>query len=182
MKKEIKGRMILPRNTFHKVKEVPQGYRVVLFSEKYKEKWVQLFVNLDIFSKEECEEMISSDRETFKTYCTLVLKDDELVASAGLCKDEKDRYYLGYLAVNEENQGKGIGSYLVSKVSYVYDTIPSRYPLYAPISTRFYREIMLLSRLDYLPFMGALNGKSEEKSKQDWKKITDFLKEKSLKN
>lgn len=182
MNKEINGRMILPRKTIEKVNPLPNGYKTVPFSEQYKEEWISLFENLSIFSKEECEEMIQRDRETFKTYCTLVLKDNKVVASSGLLKDEKGRLYIGYIGVVEEEQGNGIGQYLISKVSYVYETKPSRYPLYAPVTTKFYREIMLLTRMHYLPFLGELNGKSEVESKQDWLEIAEILKEKSIKN
>ena len=182
MEKEIKGRMILPRNTIYKVNEVPNGYKISSFSEQYKEEWISLFTNLHIFSKEECEKMIQNNRQTFKDYCVLVLYENKVVASSGLLKDEKGRLYLAYIGVDENHQGKQIGSYLVTKVSYVYSTIPSKYPLYAPVSSLFLREIMLLSRMDYLPFMGELNGKSEEDSKEDWRIITEMLKERSLKS
>lgn len=174
--------MILPRATIEKVLDLPEGYTTTSFSEKYKEQWISLFESLHIFSRSECEKIIQKDRETFKEYCVLVLKDGYVVASAGLSKDDNNRLYLAFIGIKEEEQGNGLGQYLVSKVSYAYGTKPSRYPLYAPVNTDLYREITLLTRMHYLPFFGELNGKSEEESKQDWLDIAEMLKEKTQKN
>ncbi len=178
----MEGRMILPRATIDKVLNLPSGYSAVSFSEKYKQEWISLFENLHIFTKETCEKIIQDNRQVFKDYCVLILKNNAVVASAGLCQDEKGRLYLAYIGVKEEEQGNGLGQYLVSRISYVYESKPSRYPLYAPVTTKFYREITLLTRMHYLPFFGEIDGKSEEESKQEWLDIAQFLKEKTKKN
>ena len=82
------------------------------------------------------------------------------------------------MAVSLSAQHKKIAQAMLTKLCMMYDTIPSKYPLYLATQSQSYGAIKLYSRLGFTPYLGAYKGCTEQKSKNAWQNVTEILKSK----
>jgi ribosomal protein S18 acetylase RimI-like enzyme len=105
-------------------------------------------------------------------------ENNELVGSAGLWFGndfEESRLRIHYVAVSLSAQHKKIAQAMLTKLCMMYDTIPSKYPLYLATQSQSYGAIKLYSRLGFTPYLGAYKGCTEQKSKNAWQNVTEIL-------
>lgn len=179
--------MVMPRKHIDKQKPLCDGYRYTKFKDSMKEDWAQLQCSVGLFdSISDAKNTLNSflkDRKTFeKRFVFVVDLDNELVGSAGLWTGryfDGNRLRIHYVAVREDAQHHGIGSSMILRLCKMYDSIPSKYPLYLVTQTNSYGAIALYSRLGFTPYLGAYNGCTREESEKNWELATQLLREKA---
>ena len=176
--------MVMARRTIRKEIELNPEFHYVEFDESLKEAWcklqteVCLFENLDE-ARKKWDSMVTRDKDFFSKHFLFVANEkDELVGSAGLWYGsdfEESRLRVHYVAVGLSAQHKKIAQAMLTKLCMIYDTIPSKYPLYLATQSQSYGAIKLYSRLGFTPYLGAYKGCSEQKSKNAWQNVTEIL-------
>ena len=108
--------------------------------------------------------------------------DDNLVGSAGLWYGsdfDESRLRVHYVAVSQSAQHQKIAQAMLTRLCIMYDSIPSKYPLYLVTQSQSYGAIKCYSRLGFTPYLGAYHGSSEQKSKQAWQSVMLILADRS---
>ena len=99
----------------------------------------------------------------------------------GLCEFRpfQSRLRVHYVAVSQSAQHQKIAQAMLTRLCIMYDSIPSKYPLYLVTQSQSYGAIKCYSRLGFTPYLGAYHGSSEQKSKQAWQSVMQILADRS---
>ena len=167
--------MVMARKTIRKEIELNQEFHYVEFDESLKEAWCKLQTEVCLFenleeARKKWDSMLTRDKDFFSKHFLFVANENnELVGSAGR---------VHYVAVSLSAQHKKIAQAMLTKLCMMYDTIPSKYPLYLATQSQSYGAIKLYSRLGFTPYLGAYKGCTEQKSKNAWQNVTEILRSK----
>jgi GNAT superfamily N-acetyltransferase len=104
-----------------------------------------------------------------------------LCASAGLWPGthfSAGRLRLHDVAVSLDHQRKGIAKAMIIHLARLYDQMPNKYPLYLATQSQSHDAIVLYSRLGFMPYMGQWSRRTKEESEEDWRQVTDILRQK----
>lgn len=66
---------------------------------------------------------------------------------------------------------------LMTRMALAYDEIPSKYPLYIRLFESDLELIAQASRMGFVPYFGQWKQKSADESEEDWKRITESLRQ-----
>lgn len=184
----IKVLMVISRKTIEKEIELNSKYHYVDFSEDLMVDWCKLQCEVNLFdsmkdAQDKWNQMIQRDKDFFSKHFLFVKDDnDNLVGSAGLWYGsdfDESRLRVHYVAVSQSAQHQKIAQAMLTRLCIVYDSIPSKYPLYLVTQSQSYGAIKCYSRLGFTPYLGAYHGSSEQKSKQAWQSVTQILADRS---
>ena len=184
----IKVLMVISRKTIEKEIELNSNYHYVDFSEDLMVDWCKLQFEVNLFdsmkdAQNKWNQMIQRDKDFFsKRFLFVKDDDDNLVGSAGLWYGsdfDESRLRVHYVAVSQSAQHQKIAQAMLTRLCIMYDSIPSKYPLYLVTQSQSYVAIKCYSRLGFTPYLGAYHGSSEQKSKQAWQSVTQILADRS---
>lgn len=184
----IKVLMVISRKTIEKEIELNSKYHYVDFSEDLMVDWCKLQCEVNLFdsmkdAQDKWNQMIQRDKDLFSKHFLFVKDDnDNLVGSAGLWYGsdfDESRLRVHYVAVSQSAQHQKIAQAILTRLCIMYDSIPSKYPLYLVTQSQSYGAIKCYSRLGFTPYLGAYHGSSEQKSKQAWQSVTQILADRS---
>ncbi len=180
----VKVLMVISRKTIEKEIELNSKYHYADFSENLMLDWCKLQCEVNLFdsmkdAQDKWNQMIQRDKDFFSKYFLFVKdEDNNLVGSAGLWYGsdfDESRLRVHYVAVSQIAQHQKIAQAMLTRLCIMYDSIPSKYPLYLVTQSQSYGAIKCYSRLGFTPYLGAYHGSSEQKSKQAWQKVTEIL-------
>ena len=184
----IKVLMVISRKTIEKEIELNSNYHYVDFSEDLMVDWCKLQCEVNLFdsmkdAQNKWNQMIQRDKDFFsKRFLFVKDDDDNLVGSAGLWYGsvfDESRLRVHYVAVSQSAQHQKIAQAMLTRLCIMYDSIPSKYPLYLVTQSQSYGAIKCYSRLGFTPYLGAYHGSSEQKSKQAWQSVMQILADRS---
>lgn len=184
----IKVLMVISRKTIEKEIELNSNYHYVDFSEDLMVDWCKLQCEVNLFdsmkdAQNKWNQMIQRDKDFFsKRFLFVKDDDDNLVGSAGLWYGsdfDESRLRVHYVAVSQSAQHQKIAQAMLTRLCIMYDSIPSKYPLYLVTQSQSYGAIKCYSRLGFTPYLGAYHGSSEQKSKQAWQSVAQILADRS---
>ena len=184
----IKVLMVISRKTIEKEIELNSNYHYVDFSEDLMVNWCKLQCEVNLFdsmkdAQNKWNQMIQRDKDFFsKRFLFVKDDDDNLVGSAGLWYGsdfDESRLRVHYVAVSQSAQHQKIAQAMLTRLCIMYDSIPSKYPLYLVTQSQSYGAIKCYSRLGFTPYLGAYHGSSEQKSKQAWQSVMQILADRS---
>ena len=184
----IKVLMVISRKTIEKEIELNSNYHYVDFSEDLMVNWCKLQCEVNLFdsmkdAQNKWNQMIQRDKDFFsKRFLFVKDDDDNLVGSAGLWYGsdfDESRLRVHYVAVSQSAQHQKIAQAMLTRLCIMYDSIPSKYPLYLVTQSQSYGAIKCYSRLGFTPYLGAYHGSSEQKSKQAWQSVAQILADRS---
>ena len=180
--------MVISRKTIEKEIELNSNYHYVDFSEDLMVDWCKLQCEVNLFdsmkdAQNKWNQMIQRDKDFFsKRFLFVKDDDDNLVGSAGLWYGsdfDESRLRVHYVAVSQSAQHQKIAQAMLTRLCIMYDSIPSKYPLYLVTQSQSYGAIKCYSRLGFTPYLGAYHGSSEQKSKQAWQSVMQILADRS---
>ena len=178
--------MVLPKKRIERVFDLKEGFSYGPFDDDLFEPWCALQTSVNLFSSMEqardaLTAMLEKDRAFFETHFLFVKNEaGQLAASAGLwpgCDFDEERLRVHYVACDESCQHQGIARAMLTKLGAMYDSIPSKYPLYLSTQSQSYGAIALYASLGFTPYLGAYRGSTREQSEQAWEETTRILKE-----
>lgn len=178
----------MARNTINKEVALKEEFHYVAYKDELMDAWCSLHVETGLFTdfesaKTKLQSMLDEDRDFFENHFLFVENENgELVASAGLWPGndfENNRYRLHYVSVSQSAQHNKIAQSMISKLCILYDSIPSKYPLYVSTQSQSYGAIVLYTKMGFHPYLGEYNGCSQKENEKAWEFVTQVLKEKA---
>lgn len=177
--------MVLPRKTIQEEQPLAPGYTWAPYNPDLRQPWARLMVETGLVNDEEAglaqwDKMEQEDPEKLREHFRFILgPDNDLAATAGLFPghDFPGRLRLHWVATSLNHQHKGLARTLITALAREYDAMPGSYPLYLSTQSQSYGAIKLYSRLGFQPYMGAYEGHTREQSEEDWKTVTDILRQ-----
>ena len=173
--------MILPKGTIYKEYSLPKGYSYVSWDDSMKDMWCNLHLSTGVFDNQE-DALASLDKMDTKKLVLVSNDAGQLVGSGVLMNGDEygmKRLSLQNLSVSEDDQYQGIGKAIVSRLALQYEASPSKYPLYCTLPLGAYGAVILLSRMEFTPYLGEFKGCSEKENRDNWQRETEILKEKT---
>ena len=173
--------MVLPKGTIYKEYSLPEGYSYVSWNDSMKDKWCELHLLTGVFDDKK-DALASLEKIDQKQLVLVQNAEGELVGSGALMNGDEygmKRLSLQNLSVSEDDQYQGIGKAIVSRLALQYEASPSKYPLYCAVPLGAYGAVILLSRMEFTPYLGEFKGYSEKENRDNWETETKILKEKT---
>lgn len=110
---------------------------------------------------------------------SVLVKDDQGKVIGSACLKIGQEYGMDRMKIEVDcsSSDSELYTYLVSKMSLLYDEIPSKYPLYIVLDSTQLEQIKILARIGFTPYLGQTKEVSEEENKEIWETITNQLRE-----
>lgn len=173
--------MILPKGTIYKESPLPEGYSYVSWDDSMKDTWCELHLLTGVFDDK--KDALASLEKIDQKQLVLVQNDAGKLVGSGVLMNGKEygmkRLSLQNLSVSEDDQNRGIGKAIVSRLALQYEASPTKYPLYCALPLGAYGAVILLSRMEFTPYLGEFKGCSEKENRDNWQQETEILKEKT---
>lgn len=142
--------------------QLPKGYTFAAYQPCYKEPWIQLMVEVELFKSENeartyFEEMFEINEAIKSTCIFIVNQENEVFGTCSLWEGNhfnKNRLRVHWMAISKSVQSLGFGTALLLKIIDLYQSMDQKDLLYLATTSDRLRAIAMYEKVGFKPYLG----------------------------